>query len=257
MNELDRSADSLARQMQSATPARVALGRAGNALPTREVLRFAMDHAKARDAVHCMLDAKALLEALPAPLQNAVPVQSRAASREEYLLRPDFGRRLRVEDAASLQAQSGPAGEGSDLCLVVADGLSALAVQSHAPPLLAALLPLLPPQWKLAPLVIAQQARVALGDEIAVCLQAKMVAVLIGERPGLSSPDSLGIYLTWQPAIGMLDSSRNCISNVRAQGLKVEDAAARLAWLLRQARERQASGIALKDESAPPAEKLL
>lgn len=241
------SKDALTRRMQQLTPARVALGRAGNALPTHEVLRFAMDHAKARDAVHCALDVPALLQALPAMSEPALCVHSRAESREQYLLRPDLGRRLQGEDAAMLQTH---AGAGSDLCIVLADGLSALALQSHAPGLLAALLPLLPSDWKLSRLVLAQQARVALGDEIAVCLKAHMVALLVGERPGLSSPDSLGIYLTWQPRIGTLDSARNCISNVRPQGLPIDEAAARLGWMLRQARVRQLSGIGLKDESA-------
>lgn len=252
MNDVD-SKDALTRRMQELTPARVGLGRAGNALPTREVLRFAMDHAKARDAVHCALDVEALRQALPGRPEPALCVHSRAESREQYLLRPDLGRRLRAADAAMLQAH---AGAGSDLCIVLADGLSALALQSHAPALLSALLPLLPPEWKLSPLVLAQQARVALGDEIAVCLGAKMVALLVGERPGLSAPDSLGIYLTWQPAIGTLDSARNCISNVRPQGLPVQDAAARLAWLLRQMSLQELSGIALKDESQPAGPRL-
>jgi ethanolamine ammonia-lyase small subunit len=254
MNDLPDQADSsLAFDMRHLTPARVALGRAGNALPTREVLRFAMDHAKARDAVHCALDVEALRQALPDTGQTPLCVQSRTESREQYLLRPDLGRRLRAQDAAMLQAM---AGEGSDLCIVLADGLSALAVQSHAPGLVAELLKLIPAQWRLSPLVVAQQSRVALGDEIAVNLKAAMVVVLVGERPGLSSPDSLGIYLTWQPALGMLDSARNCISNVRPQGLPISEAANRLAWLLQQARLRQQSGIALKDDSPPPDRRL-
>lgn len=248
----------LTREMKRLTPARVALGRSGNALPTREVLRFAMDHAKARDAVHCALDVDRLLADLPPtdpPLaaQAALRVHSRAESREQYLVRPDLGRRLRDEDAMRLRDSVRQVDAArvfpSDLCIVLADGLSAQAVQTHAPPLLAALMQRLPPQWKLSPLVVAEQARVALGDEIALCLRANMVAVLIGERPGLSSPDSLGIYLTYEPAIGTLDSARNCISNVRPQGLAIDDAASRLAWLLQQAHARRLSGIALKDES--------
>jgi ethanolamine ammonia-lyase small subunit len=274
MNQIEAK-NALVQEMQRLTPARVALGRFGNALPTREVLRFSMDHAKARDAVHRVLNVDQLLHDLPPMAQAALRVQSRAESREQYLVRPDLGRRLRGEDASRLRdsmAQADAAVEHaldpaadpaahaaahasrarlvrSDLCIVLADGLSAQAVQTHAPPLLAVLMQRLPPQWKLSPLVVAEQARVALGDEIALCLQADMVAVLIGERPGLSSPDSLGIYLTWKPAMTTLDSARNCISNVRPQGLAIEDAANRLAWLLQQAHSRRLSGIGLKDES--------
>ncbi|WP_151448444.1 ethanolamine ammonia-lyase subunit EutC [Lacisediminimonas profundi] len=228
------------------TPARIALGRAGNALPTREVLRFSLAHALARDAVHWQLDLDQLQEELQHDGFQSVLVHSAVQDRTTYLLRPDQGRRLGAGGVAALTAADGP---GCDLALVLADGLSAIAVQKHAVPLLRALRPLLPPDWSLAPVVIAQQARVALGDEIGQCLRAKMVVMLIGERPGLSSPDSLGAYLTSEPRVGRMDSERNCVSNIRPQGLNIEAAARRIAWLLLQGRKLGLTGVALKDES--------
>ncbi len=228
------------------TPARIALGRAGSSLPTAEVLRFAAAHAQARDAVHIGLDTEALGRSL-ADLGGApLTVRSRAPDRETYLRRPDHGRRLDATDAQRLQAAAcGPV----DLALVLGDGLSAVAVQQHGAPLLAALLPLLAPGLALAPLVIATQARVALADEIGALLQARLVLILLGERPGLSAPDSLGAYLTFAPQLGCNDAQRNCVSNIRPDGLPPALAARRLAWLLHQALRRQVSGLALKDDS--------
>jgi len=229
-----------------ATPARIALGRSGDALPTAELLRFGWAHAMARDAVHAPFDPDALQTALQHQGWPVVQVHSRAPDRASYLQRPDLGRRLAPEDARKLGAL---ARDGQDLCLVIGDGLSALAAARHAAPLLEALRPLLPAGLERGPLVLATQARVALADEIGEILRARLAVILLGERPGLSTPDSLGLYLTYQPRVGATDAQRNCISNVHAQGLTPQAAAARLAWLIRAALRRQLSGVALKDES--------
>ncbi|WP_374569174.1 ethanolamine ammonia-lyase subunit EutC [Ideonella sp.] len=235
------------------TPARIALGRSGTSLPTAPQLAFQLAHAQARDAVHRSFDADGTAQAIQALGLPTQVARSAATDRPTYLQRPDLGRRL---DEASAAALRGPA-MASDLALVIADGLSALAVERHAVPLLAALLPLLRganPPWSLAPVVLVHQGRVAIGDEIGALLQASAVLVMIGERPGLSSPDSLGLYLTWAPRPGRTDAERNCISNIRPEGLPYDDAANRAAWLLNAARARQLTGVALKDESeAPPA----
>jgi ethanolamine ammonia-lyase small subunit len=229
------------------TPARIGLGRSGVALPTAEVLRFAAAHAQARDAVHVALDSAALEQQLHIDGWRCVAVSSRATSRDEYLRRPDLGRRLAPADAMRLKDL---AAGGVDLAIVIGDGLSALAVQRHAPPLLAALRTALGDMRTAAPLVIATQARVALADDIGALLQARIALILLGERPGLSSPDSLGAYLTHAPAIGRADAERNCVSNIRPEGLPPERAAQRIAWLVREALRRRISGIALKDDSA-------
>jgi ethanolamine ammonia-lyase small subunit len=230
--------------LRSLTPARLALGRAGASLPTGEVLRFGWDHARARDAVQLPLDAEALQRDIEAQGLATVRVASRASDRATYLMRPDLGRRLDPNDAQAI-AQSA----GCDLALVVGDGLSSLAVQRHAPAVLSEISGLVPPDWRLSPVVIATQARVALGDEIGERLRAGMVAMLIGERPGLSSPDSLGIYLTWQPRVGRSDAERNCISNIRPEGLSYAQAAHKVIWLCREAKRMRLSGVALKDRS--------
>jgi ethanolamine ammonia-lyase small subunit len=228
------------------TPARIGLGRSGVALPTHEVLRFAAAHAQARDAVHVALDADALEAALRADgWRDCVRVQSRAYDRATYLRRPDLGRRLRPDDAQRLAALAAPA---CDLAVVLGDGLSAQALQRHAPPLREALANS-GIQWSPV-LVIATQARVALADEIGALLAARVVLILLGERPGLSSPDSLGAYLTHAPAIGRTDAERNCVSNIRPEGLLPRQAAQRIAWLIGEALRRRTSGVALKDESA-------
>ena len=229
------------------TPARIALGRSGTSLPTAELLRFAAAHAQARDAVHVPLDVAALAAALQAEAWPMLAVRSRAEDRETYLRRPDWGRRLSPADAEVLQAaEASPV----DLAVVLGDGLSAVATQRHAVPLLAALRGALAGHVSTAPVVIATQARVALGDEIGALLQASLVLVLLGERPGLSSPDSLGAYLTHGPRIGCSDAQRNCVSNIRPEGLPPDVAAYRIAWLIREALRRRVTGIALKDDSA-------
>jgi ethanolamine ammonia-lyase small subunit len=223
----------MAIDLRAFTPARVALGRVGHSLPTAELLRFQLDHARARDAVYEALDAGSL------GLEHVL-VRSDAPDRATYLRRPDLGRRL--ADEAVLER-----GE-YDAAMVIADGLSAPAVHRHARPLLDHLLPQLT-EWRLAPLTVVLQGRVAVGDEIGERLGAKMVVVLIGERPGLTSPDSLGAYLTWDPRRGRTDAERNCISNIRTEGLGYGAAAGTLEFLMNAARSRRLSGVSLKDEN--------
>lgn len=219
------------------TPARVGLGRTGHSLPTAELLRFQLDHARARDAVYEALDASSL--GVPHVL-----VRSAAAVRAEYLRRPDLGRMLDTESRALVVPGD------YDAAIVIADGLSATAVHRHAVPLLDALLPRLERDgWRLAPLMVALQGRVAIGDEIGARWGAKQVVVLIGERPGLTSPDSLGIYLTWDPRPGRTDAERNCISNVRTEGIGYDLAAHKLHFLMTAARSRRLSGVGLKEEA--------
>ncbi len=229
------------------TPARIALGRVGHSLPTAEVLRFGLAHALAQDAVHRPLDTEALCAELQADGWATICAHSRAPDREQYLMRPDLGRRLAADTAALLRDAAPP--EPPHLVFVLGDGLSPLAVERHAPALLRALRPRLPPQWRMAPVVVVRQARVAVGDEVGELWRAKMVAVLIGERPGLSSPDSLGVYVTHAPVIGRHDAERNCISNVRPEGLPPAAAAAKLAWLVLAALKRGLTGVQLKDDS--------
>jgi ethanolamine ammonia-lyase small subunit len=199
-------------------------------LPTKEILAFQLAHAKARDAVWMELDCTFFAQ------RYASVVQSRARNRAEYLRRPDVGRRL-------LHPELLTPGE-FDAAIILADGLSATAVHRHAGPVLNALLPLLE-EWKLAPIVIAQQARVAISDEIGERLGAKMSLILIGERPGLTAPDSLGAYLTWNPRVGRNDAERNCISNIREEGLKPALAARRIAMLMNAARGQGITGVGL------------
>jgi len=228
------------------TPARLALGRAGASLPTREVLRFAAAHAQARDAVHAPFDAAAVARRIEALGLRTLDVASACPDRDTYLRRPDLGRRLSDESGDRLAAE---APSRPDLAIVVADGLSATAVSAHAGPLIGALLARLKPRPSLAPVAVARQARVALGDAIGAALGARSVLVLIGERPGLSSPDSLGAYLTFDPRPGRTDAERNCVSNIRPEGLAYDAAARKLAWLVAEAFRRRLTGVALKDES--------
>lgn len=235
--------DALWQRFTSVTRARIALGRAGDALPTQPLLDFQYAHACARDAVYERVDFAALAQELR-PL-TTVLVHSAAADRGVYLRRPDLGRRLSAATAARLQHGA------FDAAVVIADGLSASAVQRHAAPMLAALGACLP-EWRFGPVVLAEQARVALGDDIGARLGAAMVVVLIGERPGLTVPNSLGAYLTYAPQLGRRDSERNCISNIHADGLTYRAAAEKLAWLMSQARIRRLTGVELK-EDAPSA----
>lgn len=237
------------------TPARIALGRSGISQPTQPHLDFQLAHAQARDAVHHRWDVAATASHLHAMGLSTLRAHSAAADRPIYLLRPDQGRLLDAPSTAALRNHGEAQGEQRfDLGVVVADGLSALAVERHAAPFLAALQAALAddtPAWRLAPVVLVAQGRVAIGDPIGELLRVNLMLVLIGERPGLSSPDSMGLYFTWAPQPGCTDAQRNCISNVRPQGLGYEAAAQRAAYLLRAARDRQLTGVQLKDESAP------
>lgn len=234
-----RNEDPWAR-LRRHTSARIALGRTGVSLSTARNLEFQVAHAQARTAVHSVLDLDAL-EAQTGPLTR---VTSRAPDRAAYLQRPDWGRRLDAGSAEALDALA----KGADVAIVLADGLSSLATQDQAPRFLHAFLPHLE-GLTVAPLVAATQARVAIGDEIGAILQARLVVVLIGERPGLSAADSLGLYLTFAPALGRNDADRNCISNIRPGGLGPEDAAHRAAWLLRESFKAGLSGVGLKDRT--------
>ena len=237
--------------LRSHTAARIALGRSGASLPTAELLRFDLAHAMARDAVHTPFEIEPLREALTAHSFETLTLESAAPDRAAYLHRPDLGRRLSARSVALLaDCRSEPC----DVVCVVGDGLSALAVHRHAAALLIELRPRLEAQgFGLGPVVLARQARVALGDPIGAALHARCVVMLIGERPGLSSPDSLGAYLTWAPRTGRSDAERNCVSNIRPEGLAPADAAHKIAWLLGAARRLGATGVALKDESDAPA----
>jgi ethanolamine ammonia-lyase small subunit len=229
------------RDLRRFTDARVALGRAGNALPTAAHLDFQEAHARARDAVWSKLDTAKLeeeLSPLGLPLQR---VTSQAEERRRFLLRPDLGRRL--PEGTVL-----PEAPGS-IALVIADGLCASGVQQQAPALLSVLVPALSKAgFTPGPIIIAEQARVALGDDVAEAMEAAAVVVLIGERPGLSATDSMGLYITWAARRGSNDAMRNCISNIRPGGLTADVAAAKALWLLAEARKLGATGVALKDE---------
>jgi ethanolamine ammonia-lyase small subunit len=251
------------------TPARVALTRAGISIATSHALDFSLAYAQARDAVHSALDVPALLSALRERILPAIAAQSAATVRAEYLRRPDLGRTLTPTSTAQLTTEPGAPSmqshrmgglsfaEANDqpsptppttLTIILADGLSASATQTHAIPLLDALLPLLDESWRLTPIVVATQARVALADPIGQTLRADASLILIGERPGLSSPDSLGAYLTWAPRPGRTDAERNCISNIRPQaGLDYETAAHKIAALLHEARSLGLTGVQLRE----------
>ena len=226
------------------TPARIALGRSGPGQPTRAVLDFALSHARARDAVHAPFDAKRVATDVEALGLSTILVESAASDRTTYLRRPDLGRRLSEASRARLSPPRG----GCDLAIAVADGLSSAAVHAHAAPLIAALLPRLQ-GVALGPVAVARQARVGLADEVGEALKARLALILIGERPGLSSPDSLGAYLTFNPRVGRTDAERNCVSNIRPEGLTYDEAAFKIAWLIGEARRLALTGVALKDES--------
>ena len=228
------------------TSARIALGRAGVSVPTRSVLEFTLDHARARDASHSSLDTGLLRDQLQQAGFGTIEVRSRVRDRAEYLRRPDWGARLCPESQDSLSLPIKP--DSGVLTVIVADGLSALASATHALPLLEYLREGLR-HWRLDDVIIATQARVALSDEIGEIRGAEAVLILIGERPGLKSPDSLGAYFTYRPRRGRTDSERNCVSNIRPEGLTYELAAKRLLYLLDQARTLGKSGVFLKDDS--------
>lgn len=245
------------RKLREFTDARIGLGRAGISLPTRRLLEFQLAHAQAKDAVHLPLDVGALadaLDGLDAPLIEGTPivVHSQAEDRMTYLQRPDLGRRLDAASRERLTSDMDDVSGRRDLALVVVDGLSSLGVQTNAAAFIASLCNALADdeqEWQLAPTIIVEQGRVAIGDEIGELLNANAVLVLVGERPGLSSPDSLGLYLTWNPNRSTTDADRNCISNVRAAGLPIDEAAQRALYLLRESRQRELTGVKLKDRS--------
>lgn len=237
-------------QLRAYTDARIALGRAGCSLPTRANLQFQWDHARARDAVLQPLDFSALAAQLTALGLPVEIVASKAENRRCYLQRPDLGRQLQESDWHTLRSLVDPAA-AFNIAIAVADGLSSAAVQAHALPLLQLLIPALKQaNYRMGPLCLAQQGRVALGDDIGEALAADLVLVLIGERPGLSSPDSLGVYLTFAPECGRSDAERNCVSNIRPQGQSYQQAAATCEHLIAAAFRKGLSGVQLKDESA-------
>lgn len=225
-------------QLRAFTSARIALGRTGAAVPLREVLQFRLAHAHARDAVYSALDTTLFLHQ---PWEVDI-LHSQAANRSEYLQRPDKGRKLETSSAASLSPAH------TDLAIVLADGLSATAVNRHAIPVMAYLYPMLQAKRiSCAPVQLVQQGRVAVGDEIGALLGVKLVLVLIGERPGLTTPDSLGAYLTWQPRPGLTDEARNCISNIRPEGLPYSTAAEKIFYFVQEVLRLKLTGVKLKD----------
>ncbi|MNV05470.1 Ethanolamine ammonia-lyase light chain [compost metagenome] len=237
-------------ELRRLTPARIALGRTGTSMPTRAQLDFQYAHAQARDAVHLPFDHSALRSQLAERGHESVLLHSAAIDRNSYLQRPDLGRKLSGDSAQVLRDYASANPGGVDLVIVVADGLSALAVHRHTLPFLARLEEQVRAEnWSVAPVILVEQGRVAVADEVGELLGAKMTVILIGERPGLSSPDSLGLYFTYNPKVGLTDAYRNCISNVRLEGLSYGMAAHRLLYLMREACRRQLSGVSLKDEA--------
>jgi ethanolamine ammonia-lyase small subunit len=237
-------------ELRRLTPARIALGRTGTSMPTSAQLDFQYAHAQARDAVHLPFDHAGLSAQLAECGRDSLLLHSAAANRDSYLQRPDLGRKLSDESAQTLRDYALAHPGGVDLAIVVADGLSALAVHRHTLPFLARMKEQIKAEgWSVSPVILVAQGRVAVADEIGELLGAKMVVILIGERPGLSSPDSLGLYFTYGPKVGLTDAYRNCISNVRLEGLSYGMAAHRLLYLMREACRRQLSGVNLKDEA--------
>lgn len=238
------------QELRRLTPARIALGRTGTSMPTRAQLDFQYAHAQARDAVHLPFDHASLRSQLAERGQESLLLHSAAPDRNSYLQRPDLGRKLSADSAQVLRDYASVHPGGVDLVIVVADGLSALAVHRHTLPFLARLEEHIQAEnWSVAPIALVEQGRVAVADEIGELLGARMTVILIGERPGLSSPDSLGVYFTYNPKVGLTDAYRNCISNVRLEGLSYGMAAHRLLYLMREACRRQLSGVNLKDEA--------
>jgi ethanolamine ammonia-lyase small subunit len=258
--------------LRRATPARIGLGRSGTALPTAAQLDFQLAHARARDAVYAALDTERIQADLRGLGLTALPLHSQASDRPTYLRRPDLGRKLSSEsrqilvmpglvpgihetteqllvDGRGKPGHDGHKKEGCDIAFVIADGLSATAVNAHAVPLIAAVLPQLG-GWRIGPVAVVAEGRVAIGDEIGGLLGADLVVVLIGERPGLSAADSLGVYMTWQPAPGAVDAARNCLSNIRPEGMPIADAADALIRLITAARQHRMTGVSLSQRLA-------
>lgn len=246
-------------RLRAFTDARIGLGRAGISIPTKHSLAFQLAHAKAQDAVHTPLSFENISTDLNALKEvsdfGTLALHSQAKNRQEYLQRPDFGRLLNEPSCELLNQDQGNKNIDYDLAIVVVDGLSAFAIEQNAAPFLAELLPRLGAReapsesWNIAPICIVEQGRVAIGDHIGTLLNAKSVLVLIGERPGLSSPDSMGLYLTWSPKLNLTDASRNCISNIRQAGMGYSEAAQKATYLLNEARIKKLSGVQLKDRS--------
>ena len=229
------------------TDARIALGRTGNSIPTKELLHFGMSHALAKDAIYKELDICNIQNNLKEQHFSSILVQSKAKDKKEFLINPNLGRQLNKE-SIELLLQSNV--EKGNIAIIFADGLSSAAINLNATPLLFEIVNALKgSEFNLSPIIIAKHARVALSDEIGETLKSDASIMLIGERPGLSSPDSLGVYLTWNPKKGRNDSERNCISNVRPQGLSYQQAAFKTIWLLKEAKKLNMSGVHLKDES--------
>ena len=237
------------KSLGSYTPARVGLGSAGDSLPTKPLLEFRLAHARARDAVHFPLDTFDLCRQFAERTWHAMALHSAAADRNEYLRFPDKGRRLDSRSAAELEGCHEL--RRAPLVFLIADGLSAIAVQRHAVPLLECVfhsLAIQPDESN--PVLMIQQARVGISDHVGDILAPEISVLMIGERPGLSSPDSLGIYLTWQPRSGRTNAERNCISNIHAQGLSYQEAAHRLSFLINESRKRRLSGVSLKESAS-------
>lgn len=236
-------------KLKQFTDARIALGRAGCSIPTQAMLEFQLAHAQARDAVYQALDVELLQKACTNMNLASLHVQSQASDKEIYLKRPDLGRLLNGDSKQTLIDYRQNNTDEYDVCIVVGDGLSALAIEENAVAFIQSLNEQIKHEaWTLAPIMIATGSRVALGDQVAEILKAKMLVMLIGERPGLSSPDSMGIYYTWDAKTGYLDSKRNCISNVRPAGLPITVATQRLMNLMRNSKKLGLSGVNLKDE---------
>ncbi len=233
--------------LKAFTPARIAQGRAGHSLPTDELLKFQADHAMARDAVYSSLEISALSEQLSKMQSLVFRIHSQAHNRQQYLQRPDLGRKL--NDISRQLLIENTSKKVFDVAFVVADGLSASAINRHAVPVLENLMTQLEAlNWKVAPFTLVEQGRVAIADEIGFLLKAQIVVILIGERPGLSSPDSMGAYLTFEPKVGLTDESRNCVSNIRPEGLDYEFASNKILYLLQEMHRKKLSGVNLKDE---------
>ena len=234
-------------RLRKLTPARVGLGLAGTSLPTKALLQFTLDHARARDAVHAAFDTESLVQGFADLDLETIRVSSLAPDRKDYLARPDLGRKLDPDSRQRLVVHGGKA---SPVAIIIGDGLSPTAVNAHAVALLRELLPRLADDASgIGHVVVATGARVALGDEIGDVLGARLTVMLIGERPGLSAADSLGAYLTFAPSIGTTDEKRNCVSNIHRSGLSYDDAAAKIGWLIREGLARELTGVGLKDES--------
>lgn len=263
--QLDQQAQPLViknpwQKLKQFTSARIALGRAGNSVPSRELLSFQLDHARAIDAVHKALDVQTLVTqlSLSSPLMKAISglpnvVNSKATDRMLYLQRPDLGRQLSEASWQLLVDKRQESGCDYDLAIVIADGLSSTAIQKHALPVVESLVTKLVADkscdWSIAPITLVTQGRVASADDVGECLKARITLILIGERPGLTSPDSMGIYITWDAKRGAKDAQRNCISNIRPEGLNYDEAANKAFYLLSEAMTLQLSGVDLKDRS--------